>query len=78
MTPPTDRHAILLRDLFDSGAEELEPAHLTPFDDLARGPLGAIVVQPEAAARYRARIFRQQGFGRSVSGRMPIMDSQIG
>jgi hypothetical protein len=60
MTPPTDGHAVFLRDLFDSGAKELKSAHLTPFDDLASGPLGAVVIQPEAAARYRARIFRQR------------------
>jgi hypothetical protein len=50
MAPPTDRHAVLLRDLFDPSAKELEPAHLAPFDDLARGPLGTVVIQPEAAA----------------------------
>lgn len=78
MTPPTDRHAILLRDLFDSGAKELEPAHLAPFDDLARGPLGAIVIQSEAAARYRVRTYHQREVREMTSARMPIMDSQIG
>ena len=51
VTPPTDRHPIPLRDLFDSGTEELEPAHLAPFDDFASGPLGTVVIQPKAAVK---------------------------
>lgn len=67
MTPPTDRHAVLLRDLLDSGTKELEPAHLAPFDDFASGPLGTVVIQPKAAVKHRVRTYRQQGIRRSVS-----------
>jgi hypothetical protein len=77
MTPPTDRHAVLLRDLLDSGTKELEPAHLAPFDDFAGSPLGTVVIQPEAAIQG-ANISSAGKFERSISAQRPRLDSQIG
>jgi hypothetical protein len=51
MTLSPDQLAVLFRHLFNTSTEELESADLTLELDLPGSPLGAVVIETEAARR---------------------------